>query len=86
MLTALLGGGHLARASALVFGGMTDCQTGPDGVTVEDVLRERARTLGLPCVMGAPFGHGPRNDPFILGAEVEVVAEPSSGRVGFAEP
>ncbi len=69
MLTSLVLGGHLARAGALVFGGFTQCDPGPDGVTVEDVLRERTRALGIPVVVGAPFGHGAPNVSFRLGRE-----------------
>lgn len=69
MLTSLLLGGHLARASAIVFGGFTQCDPGPDGVTVEQVLRERTASLGVPVALGAPFGHGAPNHSFVLGAE-----------------
>ena len=69
MLTSLVLGGHLARAGAIVFGGFTQCDPGPDGVTVEDVLRERTRALGIPVVVGAPFGHGAPNVSFRLGRE-----------------
>ena len=41
MLTSLRLGGWLARASAIVFGGFTHCDAGPDGVSVADVLRAR---------------------------------------------
>lgn len=68
MLTALLDGGHLARAAALVFGEFAQCAPGPDGVTVGEVLGERAATLGVPVFTGAPFGHGERNESFTLGA------------------
>jgi muramoyltetrapeptide carboxypeptidase len=68
MLTSLLLGGHLARASAIVFGGFTQCEPGPDGVVVERVLRDRTATLGIPVVNGAPFGHGAPNRAFVLGA------------------
>ena len=74
MLTALHLGGHLARASAFVVGGFTDCPPGPDGVLVDDVVRAALCSLGVPVVAGAPFGHGARNDPFVLGCAVEVVA------------
>jgi muramoyltetrapeptide carboxypeptidase len=69
MLTALLLGGYLARASAVVFGGFTLCEPGPDGVTVEEVLRERTSKLGVPVVARAPFGHGAPNHAFCLGRE-----------------
>lgn len=69
MLTSLLLGGHLARAAAIVFGQFTHCDPGPDGVTVDEVLRERTRGLGVPVVARAPFGHGAPNHAFLLGRE-----------------
>jgi muramoyltetrapeptide carboxypeptidase len=69
MLTSLLLGGHLARAGAIVFGQFTQCDPGPDGVTVDEVLRERTRGLGVPVVARAPFGHGAPNHAFLLGRE-----------------
>jgi muramoyltetrapeptide carboxypeptidase len=79
MLTSLLQGGHLQNARAIVFGGFTRCDPGPDGVSVEEVLLERTASLGVPVLAGAPFGHEPRNDAFVLGADVSV--EP--GKVTF---
>ena len=67
MLTSLRLGGHLARASAIVFGGFTQCEAGPDGVTAEGVLRERTADLGIAVASGAPFGHGAPNRAFVLG-------------------
>jgi muramoyltetrapeptide carboxypeptidase len=72
MLTSLALGGHLARARAIVFGDFDRCDPGPDGVRVDEVLEERTRSLGVPVVAGAPFGHGAVNDPFVLGARVTV--------------
>jgi muramoyltetrapeptide carboxypeptidase len=72
MLTALRLGGHLARAAAIVLGGFTKCDPGPDGARVEEVLAERTVGLGVPVLSGAPFGHGARNDAFVLGRDVEV--------------
>ena len=69
MLTALLLGGHLSRAGAIVLGGFTQCDPGPDGATVEEVLRDRTSGLGIPVVAGAPFGHGAPNHSFLLGRE-----------------
>jgi muramoyltetrapeptide carboxypeptidase len=72
MLTALRVGGYFDRASALVFGDFDRAQPGPDGWTTEDVLGSFSRSLGLPAVAGAPFGHGARNESFILGGLAEV--------------
>jgi muramoyltetrapeptide carboxypeptidase len=72
MLTSLLLGGHLARATAIVFGGFDKCPVGADGRTVDEVLDNCTRPLGIPVLAGAPFGHGPRNDSFVLGAVVRV--------------
>jgi muramoyltetrapeptide carboxypeptidase len=72
MLTSLRLGKHLAGASAIVFGGFTQCETGADGVSASDVLRERTADLGIPVLAGAPFGHGAPNHPFILGATATI--------------
>ncbi len=58
----------MAGLSAIVFGDFAQCEPGPDGVTAEEVLVERTADLGIPVLLGAPFGHGPRNDAFTLGA------------------
>ncbi len=72
MLTSLLLGGHLAQAAAVVFGGFDRCTPGPDGCTVEDVLLERTLRLGIPVLSGAPFGHGARNEAFVVGRRVRI--------------
>jgi muramoyltetrapeptide carboxypeptidase len=82
MLSNLTTAGHLTRASAVVVGGFTDCGPGPEGTRVEDVLRERLRSLGVPVVAGLPTGHGPRNDAVVLGRRVEI--EPGTLRISEA--
>jgi muramoyltetrapeptide carboxypeptidase len=72
MLTSLLLGGHLARVSAIVFGGFTQCEPGPDGTTVQDVIRDRTCQLRIPVVAQAPFGHGSPNHAFPLGRRVRL--------------
>jgi muramoyltetrapeptide carboxypeptidase len=72
MLTSLLLGGHLARAGAIVFGGFTQCDPGADGVTVEEVLRDRTGMLGIPVFQRAPFGHGAPNHAFRHGEGVRL--------------
>jgi muramoyltetrapeptide carboxypeptidase len=75
MLTALAAGGHLARASAIVLGAFTQCDAGDDGVTVDEVLSERTKALGIPVLAGAPFGHAAPNEAFVLGATAEVTGD-----------
>jgi len=72
MLTSLRLGGHLANVAAVVLGGFDRCTPGADGRTVEQVLADRTTDLGVPVLGGAPFGHGPHNEAFVLGAPVRV--------------
>jgi muramoyltetrapeptide carboxypeptidase len=68
MLTSLRLGGYLEGLGAVVLGGFTQCDAGPDGVTAMDVLADITSPLGIPVVASAPFGHGAPNIPFVLGA------------------
>jgi muramoyltetrapeptide carboxypeptidase len=81
MLTTLGVGGHLARVSAVVLGDFTQCDPGPDQVTVVEVLRERLARLAVPVVAGLPVGHGLRNDPVVLGGWARVEARAGLGAV-----
>ncbi len=72
MLTSLRLGGYLQRAAGIVVGGFTRCEAGPDGITVDRVLRDRLGDLGVPVVAGAPFGHDAVNDAFVMGARVSI--------------
>jgi muramoyltetrapeptide carboxypeptidase len=85
MLTTLALGGYLARASAIVFGSFDQCEPGPDGVTVEEVLGERTRAFGVPVLVGAPFGHAGPNEAFVLGSMAEVTVE-TDGVVRMGRP
>lgn len=72
MLTSLRLAGVFARAAAIVLGGFTQCEPGPDGVTIDEVLADRLGDLGIPVVRNAPFGHGAPNHAFVLGRRVRV--------------
>lgn len=72
MLTSLRAAGWFSSVRGIVFGDFDRCEPGPDGVRVEDVLRERTADLGIPVLAGAPFGHGLRNQAFILGSVAEI--------------
>lgn len=77
-LTALVGGGHLDRASGIVVGDFTDCTPRRDGVTIADVLRACLAPLGIPIATGFHFGHDERNDPLHLGRSARLDATSSS--------
>lgn len=81
MLSALYLGRHLQSASAILFGGFTQCDPGPDGVTVDDVIADYASKLTMPVYTNAPFGHGAPNFAFPLGAEAHLKA----GELHFME-
>jgi muramoyltetrapeptide carboxypeptidase len=72
MLTSLVAGRHLSRIAGIVCGGLVACDPGNDGVKALDVIFERTRKLGIPVVSGAPFGHGDKNDAFVLGSNALV--------------
>jgi muramoyltetrapeptide carboxypeptidase len=79
MLATLAAGGHLGRVGAVVLGDFTQCDPGPDGVTVDQVLREALGRLGVPVVRGVPVGHELRNDPVTLGGMARVAARGREG-------
>jgi muramoyltetrapeptide carboxypeptidase len=70
MLTQLRLAGAFAEVAAVVLGRFTACEPGPDGVTVEDVLRDRLADLRVPVAAGLPAGHVEDNLELPLGAEV----------------
>lgn len=70
MLTALLP--HLKNAAGIVFGSFTQCEPGPDGATVEEVLVERTKALKIPVLANAPFGHEDKNIAVVLGADARL--------------
>lgn len=72
MLTSLVLGGYLARVAGFVVGSLERSTPGPDGGTAEEVVEQRLRPLGVPVLTGAPFGHGSRNEAFVLGASVRL--------------
>jgi len=75
-LTQLVLTGQLARAAALIVGDLTRCVDAnpPTGVPDPDdaalrVVLERAASVGLSVAVGAPIGHGDRNEAVPFGAE-----------------
>lgn len=81
MLTHLLNAGLLQQVAGIAVGINKNCRD-PKAArvkeyrqTVEDVIRERLLPLGVPLVVGLPFGHLPLNATLPVGAEVELDAD-----------
>ncbi len=83
MLTTLAVGGHFDRVAGFLVCDFTQCEPGPDGITVMDVVRERLGKLGVPLVSGATLGHGAVNDPVVIGAPTLLEATAVTGRATF---
>jgi muramoyltetrapeptide carboxypeptidase len=71
-LTTMMVGGAFSKVGGVVLGDFTQCEPGPDGVRIEDVLAERLGGLGVPVARGLRVGHGDRNDPIFLGAHARL--------------
>ncbi len=83
MLTTLAVGGHFDRAAGFLVGEFTQCEPGPDGVTIADVVRDRLSAFGVPIASNAPIGHDARNEPVVVGAPTLLEATPAGARATF---
>jgi muramoyltetrapeptide carboxypeptidase len=86
MLTQLEQAGILAGARGFVFGQCTGCMaTGLDrSLTLERILDERIRPLGIPAWSGAAFGHIEGQFVVPIGLPAEIDAE--EGTIRLSEP
>jgi muramoyltetrapeptide carboxypeptidase len=77
MMTQLKLAGVLDRVHGLVFGECTECQPGEGTygqLTLEEILIDHVKPLGIPAWHGAMIGHIPRQFTLPVGAEVSVDA------------
>lgn len=86
VLTTLREGGHLDGVVGVVLGEFTQCEPGPDGVRVEDVVAATLGPLGVPIAAGAPAGHGRVNRPIVLGAPARLSVGATSGALALFPP
>ena len=66
--------GSLDKLRGVVVGELVDCPT-PAGSTIdsEQVFCDIFAGAQYPVLLGAPFGHGERNFPFVVGESVEIL-------------
>jgi muramoyltetrapeptide carboxypeptidase len=86
MLTQLRLAGLLEGVRGVVFGSCDRCEPGEGygSLTLEEVLDEHVRPLGVPAFEGAMIGHQDRQFTVPIGVEVEIDA--SAGRITMLEP
>jgi muramoyltetrapeptide carboxypeptidase len=81
MLTQVLAGGRLRLVAGIAVGINRNCNDPKAGrvkeyrQSFEDVLRERLLPLGVPLVIGLPFGHVRHNATLPVGARARLDAE-----------
>jgi muramoyltetrapeptide carboxypeptidase len=86
MLTQLRLAGLLARLRGFVFGSCSRCEPGEGygSLTLEEVLDEHVKPLGIPAYEGAMIGHQQRQFTLPVGVEVEMDAD--KGTITMLEP
>ncbi len=79
MLTQLGQAGVLEMVSAVVVGDLTGCED--PRLEIRTMLADRLGGLGKPVLLGAPVGHGDRNQALPLGWKVKV--DGSAGSITY---
>jgi muramoyltetrapeptide carboxypeptidase len=85
MLTQLALAGILAKVRGVVFGNCASCDPGEGfgSLTLEEILDDHLKPLGVPAWSGAMIGHIPRQ--FTLGEGVEVEIDAARGTIRMLE-
>jgi muramoyltetrapeptide carboxypeptidase len=86
MLTQLRLAGILGRVRGFVFGSCSKCEPGEGygSLTLEEVLDEHVKPLGIPAYEGAMIGHQDRQFTVPVGVEAELDA--AAGTLAMLEP
>jgi muramoyltetrapeptide carboxypeptidase len=83
MLTALLDGGYFQRARAVVFGSFAETTHGREMAGVGEVLCRFAP--GCATFRSAAFGHGPINQPFVVGASARLCDDGAGWALSYGD-
>lgn len=81
-LTQLKNAGLFRGATGILFGSMTDCLAEEPGRSrsVEEVLADFACEIGLPAILGFPFGHGGVNSVLPLHGRISLAPHDTAWR------
>lgn len=77
MLTQLRQSAHLDRAKGIILGEFVDCEADPEdnSLSLRETLEDRLKGLGIPTILGLPFGHGEANCALPVGIMAELDAD-----------
>lgn len=81
MLTQLKLSGILNEISGFIFGKCTDCDDGPNSLTLNEVFDDHIKPLGIPAFYGAMISHEERNITLPVGIDAEMDADKRSFRI-----
>ena len=86
MLTQLALAGILQRIRGFILGKCTDCTPGEGygSLTIEEVLADHIKPLGIPAWRGAMIGH--RTPQFTIAEGIEVEIDAEAGTIRMLEP
>ena len=83
-LTHLLLAGELSKVAAMIVGDLTRCEDPDYPDSALGTILERLHAAGTPAAVGAPIGHGDRNEAVPFGALSELDLE--AGTFSILEP
>lgn len=72
MLSQLLLAGRLQQCAGIAFGKCSDCEADGNSLSVEEVLRDRLGSLGIPVLSGLMIGHIQDQSTLPIGCEAEL--------------
>lgn len=75
MITQLKLAGILDQIHGFVFGKCTDCSAGANSLTMQQVLEDHIKPLGIPAFYGAMISHEDNNITLPVGMEAEIDAD-----------
>ena len=86
MFTQLKLAGVLSKIKGFVFGSCSECGPGEGyaSLTLEEIIRDHVKPLGVPAWQGAMIGHAQPQWTLPVGAEVEI--DGSAGTIRLIEP